>query len=204
MRLRFIAGLLLVLCGWPDLSFAADPRYPDWPCPQAKVPDVSLAAVWAGPPLDDVAGTWKNDPKVSPLVARLAARRTPLDEAETAIKDFLAGSATDKAANGKMLFAGLFDTLNAQRASVMAGLERVTRKQREAADKVRSDTIALQALQDDPSHDQTKLDELSNQLIWETRIFEDRHRVIKFVCDVPTAIDQRLFALGRAIQQEME
>ena len=103
-----------------------------------------------------------------------------------------------------MLFAGLFDTLNAQRASVMAGLERVTRKQREAADKVRSDTIALQALQDDPSHDQAKFDELSNQLIWETRIFEDRHRVIKFVCEVPTAIDQRLFALGRAIQQEME
>jgi len=28
--------------------------------------------------------------------------------------------------------------------------------------------------------------------------------VIKFVCEVPTAIDQRLFALGRAIQQEIE
>ena len=45
---------------------------------------------------------------------------------------------------------------------------------------------------------------LGNQLIWETRIFEDRRRVVKFVCEVPTAIDQRLFALGRAIQQEME
>jgi hypothetical protein len=41
-------------------------------------------------------------------------------------------------------------------------------------------------------------------LVWETRIFEDRHRVVKFVCEVPTAIDQRLFALGRTIQQEME
>jgi len=28
--------------------------------------------------------------------------------------------------------------------------------------------------------------------------------VVKFVCDVPTAIDQRLFALGRTIQQEIE
>jgi len=27
---------------------------------------------------------------------------------------------------------------------------------------------------------------------------------VKFVCEVPTAIDQRLFALGRVIQQEME
>ncbi len=109
-----------------------------------------------------------------------------------------------KGDEGQMLFAGLFDTLNAQRSSVMSGLERVTRKQREAADKVRSDTLALQALQDDPARDQAKIDELGNQLVWETRIFEDRHRVIKFVCEVPTAIDQRLFALGRAIQQEME
>ena len=36
------------------------------------------------------------------------------------------------------------------------------------------------------------------------RIFEDRRNVIKFVCEVPTAIDQRLFALGRTIQQEIE
>jgi hypothetical protein len=87
---------------------------------------------------------------------------------------------------------------------VMNGLERITRKQREAVDKVRSDTVALQALQDATAKDQAKIDELSNQLVWETRIFEDRRRVIKFVCDVPTAIDQRLFGLGRVIQQEME
>jgi len=86
----------------------------------------------------------------------------------------------------------------------MSGLERVTRKQRAAADKIRSDTLALQALQDASPSDQPKIDELGNQLVWETRIFEDRRRVIKFVCEVPTAIDQRLFALGRVIQQEME
>ena len=51
---------------------------------------------------------------------------------------------------------------------------------------------------------QAKVDDLGNQLVWQTRIFEDRQRVIKFVCEVPTAIDQRLFALGRTIQQEIE
>jgi hypothetical protein len=50
--------------------------------------------------------------------------------------------------SGKLLFAGLFDSLNAQRSQVLNGLERVTRKQREAADKIRSDTLALQALQE--------------------------------------------------------
>ena len=183
---------------------SADPRYPDWPCVQAKVPEISLAAVWAGPPLDDVAGKWKEDAKVSALVPKLAARRTPLEDAQKAITELLAASATDKAETGKLLFAGLFDTLNAQRSQVLNGLERVTRKQREAADKIRADTLALHSLQDANPPDQAKIDELGNQLVWQTRIFEDRRRVIKFVCEVPTAIDQRLFALGRTIQQEME
>ncbi|MEA2886986.1 MAG: hypothetical protein QOD11_1346 [Bradyrhizobium sp.] len=185
-------------------AFAADPRYPDWPCAQAKVPEISLAAVWDGPSLDEAAARWKDNAKVSALVPRLAARRTPLDEAEKAIAEFLSNSTLKKNEAGKLLFAGLFDTLNAQRSSVMNGLERVTRKQREAAEKIRDDTLALQALQDAAAPDQAKVDELGNQLIWETRIFEDRRRVIKFVCEVPTAIDQRLFALGRVIQQEME
>jgi hypothetical protein len=204
MNWRIIICTALAVAGSAELCFAADPRYPDWPCTQAKVPDVSLAAVWAGPPLDDVASKWKDDAKVSALVPRLAARRTPLDEAQKAITEFLEGSAAQKTEMGKLLFAGLFDTLNAQRTSVMSGLERVTRKQREAADKIRSDTLALQALQGASPPDQPKIDELGNQLVWETRIFEDRSRVIKFVCEVPTAIDQRLFALGRVIQQEME
>lgn len=204
MSWRTAIGALLVMTASVESGLAADPRYPDWPCVQAKVPEISLAAVWTGPPLDDVSNKWKDDAKVTALVTRLAARRTPLEEAQKAITDYLAASTTEKTMTGKLLFAGLFDTLNAQRSSVMNGLERVMRKQRQAADKIRSDTLALQALQDASPPDQPRIDELGNQLVWETRIFEDRRRVITFVCDVPTAIDQRLFALGRTIQQEME
>ena len=197
-------ALLALLAVVPRVCAAADPRYPDWPCAQAKVPEISLAAVWAGPPLGDADTKWKDDPAVSALVEKAAARKTPLDDAQKAITGYLSAPGTDKTAAGKLLFAGLFERLNAERSSVMGGLERVTRKQREAAEKIRSDTLALQALQDATPRDQAKIDELSNQLVWETRIFEDRRRVVKFVCDVPTTIDQRLFALGRTIQQEME
>jgi len=203
MILRMTMGMVLGILASGSLCLAADPRYPDWPCTQAKVPEISLAAVWAGPPLDDTKDKWKDDAKVGALVARLAARRTPLEEAQKAITEYLSASA-DKATAGKLLFAGLFDALNAQRSLVMNGLERVTRKQREAAEKIRADTLALQALQGASAPDQTKIDELGNQLVWQTRIFEDRRQVVKFVCEVPTAIDQRLFALGRTIQQEME
>jgi hypothetical protein len=204
MRCRIVIAALLLVGASSSVSFAADPRYPDWPCAQAKVPEISLPAVWAGPSLDDVQDKWKDDAKVSALVTKLAARRLPLDDAEKETKDYLASSGNDKAMAGKILFSGLFDTLNAQRSSVMSGLERVMRKQREAADKIRSDTLALQAMQSATNPDQSKVDELSNQLLWETRIFEDRRRVVKYVCEVPTTIDQRLFALGRVIQQEIE
>jgi hypothetical protein len=204
MRWPAALCLLLAAAGSVDRSYAADPRYPDWPCAQAKVPEISLAAVWDGPALDDATAKWKDDAKVSALVPRLAARRTPLEQAEKMVTEFLQETAARKSETGKLLFAGLFDTLNAQRSSVMNGLERVTKKQREAAEKIRDDTLALQALQDATPPDQAKVDELGNQLVWQTRIFEDRRRVIKFVCEVPTAIDQRLFALGRVIRQEME
>ena len=201
---RAVIGALFAIIASTQFCLAADPRYPDWPCAQAKVPEISLAAVWAGPALGDAEEKWKTDPKVSALVGKTAARKTPIDEAQKAITEFLSAPGTDKVTTGKLLFAGLFEQLNAERSSVMGGLERVTRKQRQAADKIRADTIALQALQDVTPPDQPKIDELGNQLVWETRIFEDRRRVVKFVCDVPTAIDQRLFALGRTIQQEIE
>ncbi|MGY4364509.1 hypothetical protein ACVW1A_000574 [Bradyrhizobium sp. LB1.3] len=204
MKVRVLAMAALMLAVASTAARATDPRHPDWPCTQAKVPEISLAAVWAGPSLDDVQNKWKDDARVSALVSKLAARKTPLDEAEKSVKEFLAGSAADKTANAKLLFAGLFDTLNAQRSQVIGGLERVSRKQREAADQIREESIQLQALQGATPRDEAKVDALSNELIWKTRIFEDRHKVVRFVCEVPTTIDQRLFALGRVIQQEME
>ncbi|WP_316227271.1 hypothetical protein [Bradyrhizobium sp. SZCCHNR1047] len=203
MRLRTILAAVAIAAS-ASATQAADPRYPDWPCPQAKVPEISIAAVWSGPPIDDIGASWKDDAKVAELVAKLAARRIPLEQAQKDVADFLTGTSEEKTRKGKLLFVGLFDTLNAQRTSVMNGLERVMRKQREAVDKVRGDTIKLQEMQSSAAPDQAKVEEMTNQLNWETRIFEDRRRVMKFVCEVPTAIDQRLFALAREIQQDME
>src|SRR5271163_167843 len=97
MRCRIVIAALLLVGASSSVSFAADPRYPDWPCAQAKVPEISLPAVWAGPSLDDVQDKWKDDAKVTSLVTKLAARRLPLDDAEKETKDYLASSGNDKA-----------------------------------------------------------------------------------------------------------
>src|SRR5262249_2892873 len=116
MRLRNAFGILVAVVATTSPCLAADPRFPDWPCAQAKVPQISLAAVWAGPPLDDATNKWKDDSRVTALVGKLAARRTPLEDGQIMVAEFLASPGTDKAAAGKLLFAGLFDTLNAERS----------------------------------------------------------------------------------------
>jgi hypothetical protein len=185
-------------------AHAADPRYPDWPCAQAKVPELSVAAMWPGPPIDAVGETWKNDAKVKDLVARLAARRMPLEDAQKTAEDFIAASGADKADKAKLLFAGLFHELNQQRTEVMDGIDRIARKEKELAETIRADRAALGEAQDNPSPDQQKIHDLTSRLEWGTRIYEDRRKTIRYVCEVPTVIERRLFALGRAIAQAAE
>ena len=61
MRWQVAIGAMLAVVASTEFGRAADPRYPDWPCTQAKVPEISLAAVWAGPPLDHASNKRKND-----------------------------------------------------------------------------------------------------------------------------------------------
>ena len=199
-----VLALAVIIGGISSVSFAADSRYPDWPCVQIKVPELSPGAMWAGPPIEDVGDTWKSDAAVSDLVRRLAVRRTPLEDAEKMVAAFLTGAAAERHTKAKLLFAGLFDTLNGERNTVMNGIERLARKRTELADKIRADVLNLQALQRAPAQDQAKIGELANEIEWETRIFEDRRKTISYVCEVPVLIEQRLFGLARIIQKSLE
>src|SRR5262249_31654715 len=152
-------------------SLAADPRFPDWPCNQIKVPDISIAAVWAGPPIDDVENAWQEDAMIKDLVARLAARRTPLDDAQKAIADAITGTESERQKKAKLIFAGLFKTLNHERSEVMRGIERYARKQKEFSEQIRSTILQLRELQDRPDPDQSRIEELTNRVEWDTRIF---------------------------------
>jgi hypothetical protein len=186
------------------MALAADPRFPDWPCSQVKVPEISVAAVWAGPSIDDVGNAWEDDAAIRELVARLAARRTPLDDAQKTISDVVTGTESERQKKAKLIFAGLFKTLNQERGEVMQGIERYFRKQKEFSDQIRSRILQLRELQNRPDPDQSRIDELTNRVEWDTRIFEDRRKTMNFVCEVPVLIEQRLFALSRSIQQSLE
>lgn len=197
--------VLLLACVLAALSspVRADPRFPDWPCVQPKVTELSAASMWNGPSIDDVGTTWQDDDKIKDLVAQVSARRTPLDAAQKAIAEFVVGTPAEKQQKAKLIFAGVFDTLSSERNEVMDGLERTSRNELELAAKIKSDVADLRGLEDKPDSDQSKVKDLANEVEWSTRIFEDRRKTIRYVCEVPSTIEQRLFALARMIQQTL-
>ena len=184
-------------------AFALDPRYPDWPCQQLKVPEISIASVWTGPPIEAADKEKPLDAKEAELVARLVARRTTIEDARKLIADFLAGTKEEKQEKAERLFAALYATLNAQRDEVMNGIERFSRKQKAMADGIREQARKIREMQDASSADPAKSDELASQLSWQTRIFEDRRKSTAYVCDVPVLIEKRLFDLASAIQGDL-
>ncbi len=185
---------------WTQSALALDPRYPDWPCQQLKVPGIAVASVWSGPSIDIGDGAKPADAKQAELVSRLAARRTPIEDARKLVTDYVVGTSVEKQEKAKTLFAALYSTLNAQRDEVMNGIERFSRKQKAAADDIRAEAQKLREMQDKPNADQAQTEDLASRLAWRTRIFEDRRKSTSYVCDVPVLIEKRLFDLGNTIQ----
>ena len=185
-------------------AIAMDARHPDWPCPQILVPKLSVAAFWTGPSLDDVGDTWMKDQTVHDLVLRFAGRRTSLAEAEKEAAEFIVGTQAERQQRAKLLFAGLFATLGRERDDVMAGIERFSQRQQQLREKISAEMTDLRAQQDAAGQESATADKLSEQIAWETRIFDERRNTISYVCEVPSTIERRLFALARAIQQKLD
>ncbi len=187
---------------------AAEPRADSperkWPCRQILVVRLSLAAVWAGPSIEGLA--WRNDQAVADIVARLAARRTPLDDAERAIEDFAQSQGASKTKKLVSVFAGLFQTLDDERTQVIEGLLRFGAKQKELAGRIRAENALPREEpgKDSPHATRQDAETVAGDLEWDLRVFDERHQSFAYVCETPALIEQRLFALARVIQRSLE
>ncbi|MDJ0943013.1 MAG: hypothetical protein QNJ30_06095 [Kiloniellales bacterium] len=197
-RPALLAASLLILAG---PARAAGSGEPDWPCVQRKVPEISAGMVWAGPPVEEFAGDWKGDAEVSQLAGTLAARRTDIEAAKAAVADFAAGLGTDRNERLTLLFAATLDIVNKERASIISGIGRYTRRQQALAEKIGRLAGELKAL---PAGETAKRQELEQQRLWDIRIYEDRERSLTYICEQPVLLEQRVFALAREIMGHLE
>jgi hypothetical protein len=175
---------------------------PDWPCKQVLVRDIALPAVWSGPSIEGV--NWRDDEEISALIAKTAVRRTSIEEAQQAIEAFTQKAGAAKKEGLLRLFAGLYERLNRERRQVIEGLERFGHKQKNLAEKIRGEAAEMGQVQGQANQEPQKAAALSEKLQWDTRVYEDRRKALSYVCESPVLIEQRLFALARMIEQNLD
>ncbi|MDF3211303.1 MULTISPECIES: hypothetical protein [Mesorhizobium] len=177
---------------------------PDWPCMQRKVPQLSLGQIWNGPELPATAKDWAKDPGVSALVDAVAARRTPIAQAQKEIKDFATSLPPEQVATKMtMLVQGMFDHMDAERSHVISGISRYAHKQLEMAAQLRKEASEVDALRAKADADPDEVERRTDQLNFATRIFNERVQSLTYVCDVPTIIEQRLYQLSKTVSETL-
>lgn len=206
MRSRILGAFLaltLVPHALPALAAGTDD--PDWPCVQRLMPELSAGAVWAGPSIENVAKLWLKKPAVQSLITRIAARRTPVEEGARAIETFTKTLGMEKNATLTLVFAGLFATIDAERSRIIAGIKRYAKRQRRLADRIRNLGAVLKGIPSiGPDERDARRGELYRQWTWAMRIFDERERSLKALCDQPVLLERRLFMLSRAIMAQLE
>ncbi|MBV9906434.1 MAG: hypothetical protein JOY52_02600 [Hyphomicrobiales bacterium] len=170
---------------------------PDWPCQQIKTPTFSLASVWAEPPLDLDSQDWRNESDVADLKAQMAQRRVPVADVEAAIASFKAKAGADTDAKLLRAFAAAFSDLSQQRSQIIDGLDRIGRRQKALADRIRAENEAVENASDQNRDGQSP----QERLLWDLRIFNDRRQTVSYVCEAPTLIEQRIGEIARAVQK---
>lgn len=198
-----LAGAALLSGG---AAWAAASEDPDWPCIQRLMPEISPATVWGGPPLDDAAGAWRDTPAIRDLVVRTADRRTAPGEAERDIAAF-AGTlkSGEKNAALTLLFAGVWETLNDRRRAMIERIKAFARQQRARAERIEQKLLVIDRISADTSAaGRARTEEFRQDLALEVRIFEDREKAIRYLCDLPVKVEGALGALARVISAQLD
>jgi hypothetical protein len=202
-----IAFALACSFGIAGTAFSADKTNPDWPCVQKKIESLSVGQTWDGPAVETDKLPWAEDEKIKDLIQVLTSRRVPLADAEAAVKKFAEEQpAAERDAKLTLLFAGLFETSNGQRKTVINGLEKYLKAQRGRAEVIEKKGLELEELRQKSGTDdesEMAVAKVQEAFDWESRIFQERQQNIPVACEIPVIIETRLYDLVKMIRSLM-
>lgn len=180
----------------------------DWPCVQVKVSKIDSAAVWDGPPVEGLKNTSEDD-ALRTIVTTSVSRRIQMPDVEKAIADYAKGLPdAERDAKLTLLFSNVLETANNQRNSIVNGIEKYQRRQRANAKEIETQGAAIADLESKAPTDLTQptpeVDAAREKYDWFARVFQERQGNIPIACELPTLIEQRVFAVARAIRAQMK
>lgn len=179
----------------------------DWPCVQRKVETLTAAQMWDGPALDE-ENSWRDDKAITELTPFLISRRVEMDAVEDAIEKF-AESLPDPERDRKLtqLFAAVLHETNSVRTTVINGIETFQRRQRARSKRLEQQGTEIAALHDRAAKGEdvsAELQKLQSEYDWDARVFKERQDNMTLACEVPVLIEQRAYAVARAIRNHMD
>ena len=173
---------------------------PDWPCQQRLVPKLTAAAYWSGPALEGL--DWRADPEITDLVRRLAPRRVSTQEGLSEIAAFVRNVSTDRPRRLALVFRGLVEETDRERAGLIEELKEIGRRQHELANLVARLATELNAIPPDARGEAAaKRTDLQQRHDFTARNFEEIQRTIRYACETPVELDARLGVWARALQE---
>ncbi len=194
------SGLCLgVLAG--ALVAAAAPRSedPDWPCPQRLVSRLTAAAYWSGPL--DTDGDWRANPEIAALVRRIAPRRLSTETGLAEIESFAKAATVDRPRHLALVFHGLLEETDRERAGLIGQLTKMGRRQRELAELIGRLADELRSVPPDATGEAAeKRVDLQQRHDFTARNFAEIRRTIGYACQAPVELEARLGAWARALQ----
>lgn len=203
LQLAACIAAALMAMSTPAAAFGDD----NWPCMQRKVLHLSWGQMWTGPALPETP-EWRDDPQLRSLVPLIAARRTPLDRVEAEVAGLSATGDTTREERLVQLFAGAFDQIDRERTRIVEGIERYASKQLALSEYIDRQRLEIAALEADVASDDydtlDRIDELTDKLDWDTRIYDERRQSLTYVCESPVLLEKRAFSIARIIQGQLE
>ncbi|MDB6178189.1 hypothetical protein PAF17_11840 [Paracoccus sp. Z330] len=194
-------ALVICVALFAGQAMAADGTDPDWPCIQRKQPHLSLGQMWSGPIPDDRINQLAQDDLIGNLADRLEQRRMPIETAESEIASFADTSDNDGLT---ALMVAVLERIEPDRTALIRGIARYGRKQVQLARKIEERREAMARLEAAASPDFDAIDAEEEALDWDQRVFVERQKSLTYVCETPVILEQRAFALARAIASHLE
>ena len=196
MRLAIVAAVLIGTA----LPAAAFQPTADWPCIQGRQSQLTLGQMWTGPAPDAASAELAKSSDIAAVADRIVQRRMKIEDAEAEIATF---AQTHDAAALTALMEASFERINKLRGQLIEGISRYGHKQVALAARVEERRERMATLEAAAKPDFDAIDAEEKALDWDQRVFTERQQSLTYVCETPVILEQRLFALGRAIEAHL-
>jgi hypothetical protein len=170
------------------------------------VPQLAPAAVWQGPELPESSSSTAADPQLTQLASSLL----DMDVTTEAAADRAGAFARSVGENERTQRVGglvvtFVEMANDHRARLIDGIKRFARKQRALAGHIKAETNKLRDLEAQGSQAASaESGDVREAWSWDMRVYDERQRSLTYMCEQPVSLDQRVFALSRALSSALQ